>query len=163
MQQLPAKKPLKMVPCHPPLHRLRSGFFFIQAVALNTRMRFKTFSEYVQWREGLLAPDKPRWVGMPESTRPGMTNQQRRKLHPKKPPTNVPVFKHSQPAKLPQFKPFSRLNLPQLSCVLVSLLYRQRSSSRNYRHILSIDRSHAASCQLTLGRLDCLRGLIGRR
>ena len=152
-----------MVPCHPPLHRLRSGFFFIQAVALNTRMRFKTFSEYVQWREGLLAPDKPRWVGMPESTRPGMTNQQRRKLHPKKPPTNVPVFKHSQPAKLPQFKPFSRLNLPQLSCVLVSLLYRQRSSSRNYRHTLSTCRFHFVSCLLRIVQLDSPHGSTGKQ
>lgn len=62
------------------------GFLFIHAAALNTPMKFKTFSEYVQWREGLLAPDKPRWVGMSRINTTGMTNQQRRNLMPKKPP-----------------------------------------------------------------------------
>ncbi|TWT34337.1 hypothetical protein [Blastopirellula retiformator] len=50
-------------------------------------MKFKTFSEYVQWREGLLVPDKLRWVGMPRINTTGMTNQQRRNLMLKKPPT----------------------------------------------------------------------------
>lgn len=66
------------------------GFLFIHAAALNTPMKFKTFSEYVQWREGLLAPDKPRWVGMPRINTTGMTNQQRRNLMPKKPPKPKP-------------------------------------------------------------------------
>ena len=64
---------------------------FLFKTPLNTCMRFKTFSEYVQWKEGLLAPDKPRWVGMPRINTTGMTNQQRRNLMPKKPPKPKPA------------------------------------------------------------------------
>lgn len=84
------QKPLKSVPSPPASPSATVGFLFIHLAALNTRMRFKTFSEYVQWREGLLAPDKPRWVGMPRINTTGMTNQQRRNLMPKKPPKPKP-------------------------------------------------------------------------
>lgn len=77
---------------------------FIHAAALNTPMRFKTFSEYVQWREGLLAPEKPRWVGMPRINTTGMTNQQRRNLMPKKPPKPKP-FKPTVPEIVQAIKP----------------------------------------------------------
>ncbi|RCS47675.1 hypothetical protein DTL42_14240 [Bremerella cremea] len=75
-------------------------------------MRFTSFTEYVHWREGFLAPDKSRWVGMPRLNTTSMTNHQRRKLYPTKPPkpkaaiSGVPVFRPYQPAKPPRFVPY---------------------------------------------------------
>jgi len=72
---------------------------------VNTSMRFTSFIEYIQYREGLLAPDKPRWVGMPRINTTPMTNQQRRKLYPQKPqmpkpfkPTIANVAKPPKPS-----------------------------------------------------------------
>lgn len=94
------------------LHYRLRRFFFIERMIVNTSMRFTSFIEYIQYREGLLAPDKPRWAGMPRMNTTPMTNQQRRKLLPKKPPklktaiSGVPVFKPYQPAKPPRFVPY---------------------------------------------------------
>lgn len=81
-------------------------------MGINISMRITSFTEYVRWREGLLSPDKPRLAGMPRTNATSLTDQQRRKLHPKKPPkpksviSGVPVFKPYQPAKPPRIVPY---------------------------------------------------------
>ena len=65
-------------------------------------MPFRTFSEYVSIREGLLAPDRAPAAGQPRLNATPLTNDQRRKLkvNPVRQPNPVRPVAHVVPPRL---------------------------------------------------------------
>lgn len=53
-------------------------------------MRFASFQEYVEWREGLLMPDRAPLKGMIRLNATPFTNAQRKRLQTKKPKKPTP-------------------------------------------------------------------------
>lgn len=57
--------------------------FFCSSPTVHTGMRFRSFREFVQFKEGLLLPDRPPARGLPRLNATPFTNDQRRKRTPK--------------------------------------------------------------------------------